>query len=267
MHTQEQLKVVSDLIKELNLISHPDSTRIAQEITKEYNFDPELVTKTVLRLKKGEPWEYIRGYSIFMDRKFMVNKNVLIPRIETEQLVELTVQLQKKNQSKNIIDVGTGSGAIVCSLAATLNENVVLTATDISSQALSVAKENARSLKFSRVKFIKNFLLDNFELDSKTIIVANLPYIPAEDYDHLQESVKDFEPRLALDGGSNGTELINLLLQEIKGQKDKIDGIILEMDPGSITPSLQLAQTLFPEFTVSPVRDFQKSLRFIVIER
>lgn len=153
------------------------------------------------------PPEYLESRAEFMGRKFIVNSSVLIPRIETEQLVNEVLNLNPHS----VVDVGTGSGCIAVTLAKNLPDADIY-ATDISDEALKIAKLNAEDLE---IFFIKTNLLEGLKINPE-VIVANLPYIPSSRIATLDSSVKDFEPHLALDGGVDGFDLYRQLLQQIK---------------------------------------------------
>lgn len=158
----------------------------------------------IKRRANREPVAYITGEREFMSLLFMVNNNVLIPRPETEIIVEEAL----KSKPLRIIDVGTGSGAIAVSMAYYIPESTVW-AVDISPQALETARLNAICHHVNdRVNFIEGNLLDNFMImdfsGTFDLITANLPYIPSGEMDNLPEDVRNYEPAKALDGGVDG---------------------------------------------------------------
>jgi len=158
---------------------------------------------------QGEPLQYILGTQEFMGLSFLVDQRVLIPRQDTETLVEEAIRVMKRDWggAGRILEVGTGSGAIAISLAKLLPQTFV-TAVDLSSEALSVAAANARIHGVdSRIAFLKcDFLRDSLSDDGKRyhLLVSNPPYIPSSQIEGLQREVKDYEPRMALDGGEDG---------------------------------------------------------------
>jgi len=175
--------------------------------------------------KGNLPVEYLTGFVNFAGLELRVDQNVLIPRVETEELVELIVGLIKKNNRPvKYLEVGTGSGAIsLAVLAAVKNlRNLPINKfimTDISEKALLLAKQNLQahftSTVASHVSFIQSDLLKKVTPQSFEVIVANLPYIPSGEMFKLDSSVKDFEPHIALEGGETGFELIAVFLQQI----------------------------------------------------
>ena len=167
------------------------------------------------RLAAGEPVQYVTGETEFMGLPLNVDKRVLIPRPETEQLVEyaLKTAMAAEPDSLHVADVGTGSGCIAIALTSALPESIIH-AFDISEQALEVARENARRLKLHQIHFQHNDLLENQTAASMDLVIANLPYIGHDDMPGLPGEVKDFEPGLALEGGGSGTELVERLVAQ-----------------------------------------------------
>jgi len=170
-----------------------------------------------------EPIAYITGEKEFMSLIFKVNRNVLIPRPETEILVEWVIEKVNKllllPDNPIILDVGTGSGAIAISLARYLPQAEIW-ATDISAQALELARLNAKNLAVEdRITFLNSDLLTGIpaRLKGKAhFVVANLPYIPAEEIPHLPAEVAGYEPHIALDGGGDGLDLYRKLIPQAR---------------------------------------------------
>ncbi len=151
-------------------------------------------------LLKARPLQYVLGYAYFMGKKFKVNEHVLIPRPETEELVELIIKDTKEKPGVTIIDIGTGSGCIPIALKAGLPQ-AHITACDVSPKALTVAKENASALLHTDLNFITTDFLNGDErekLSRYDIIVSNPPYIPETEKDNLHANVREHEPHLAL---------------------------------------------------------------------
>jgi release factor glutamine methyltransferase len=160
---------------------------------------------------KGKPTQYITKKQEFFGREFKVTRDVLIPRPETELLVETVLKL--KPGRAPIVDIGTGSGAIAISLALELGREVL--ATDLSREACFVARENAVRLR-ANVQFIEANLLHCFADASLGVVVSNPPYVPLNDRAQLQREVKDYEPSLALYGGNDGLDIYKLLIPEAR---------------------------------------------------
>lgn len=168
--------------------------------------------KGIKMLINGVPIQHITHRQEFMKLSFYVDENVLIPRPDTEILVEEAISICKKNNYTKILDLCTGSGAIAVSLAKYL-ENVDITAVDISNNALKIAKRNARSNNVEeKMTFIESDLFDNLSNNKYDIIVSNPPYIKKEEINYLDKEVKR-EPRLALDGGMDGLDFYRKIAQ------------------------------------------------------
>jgi len=178
--------------------------------------------KLIKRRENYEPLAYILGHKEFYGLDFKVNENALIPRPETELLVEEILRLKPKN--KNIIDIGTGSGNIIIALAKNIKEKNNYFGIDISEKALSVTRFNARKHNVDKkIRFIKSDLLKTFIqntkykiLNTELIIVANLPYLSEKIYSSTIPDVKNFEPKSALLSGPDGLAHYERLLKQIK---------------------------------------------------
>ena len=167
----------------------------------------------VKRRSEGEPLQHLLGTVEFCGLTFLCDKRALVPRPETEQLVEF-VESRIENRELRIVDVGTGSGVIALSLAAKIPEAKVL-GVDVSEDALALAQENAARLNLSeRVQFLKRRLLENAE-DAFDIIVANLPYISIQDRRTLSPEVLH-DPEVALFAGAQGDELVRELIDQAR---------------------------------------------------
>ena len=153
------------------------------------------------RRLKNEPIAYILGKCEFMAMDFLLNNHTLIPRPDTEILVEKAIEIINQNNFKNVIDIGTGSGAIAISLAKYCNINI--DAIDISFKALEIAKENAKLNNVKNINFIQSNIFENIN-NRYDMIVSNPPYIKTKVIENLESNVRDYEPILALDGGENG---------------------------------------------------------------
>ncbi|MBU1446554.1 peptide chain release factor N(5)-glutamine methyltransferase [Patescibacteria group bacterium] len=201
---------------------------------------------------KGEPVAYLINEKEFFGISFYVDKRVLIPRPETELLVEHVIGLCDSGIGFDggilkMLDVGTGSGNIPVSLAMNI-KNAEFTACDISQDALEVARKNIENYRLqNRIKLVESNLIDEFKGQKFDIITANLPYIGAKEHDFVAKEVKNFEPNIALFGGDDGLDLYRemflslqkdvqcsrFLLGEIGfSQKDVLSELVLEMFPG-----------------------------------
>ena len=167
------------------------------------------------RRQQGEPIQYITGTTEFFGLPFTVSPDVLIPRPETEHLVEEVVRLAKSLPEQiEIADIGTGSGAIAIALAHSL-PNAKITATDISPAALKIARQNAKQNQVAdRIEFLEGNLLEPLASRSFHIIASNPPYVPARDLPSLSVEVREYEPHLALFGDDDGLAIYRRLIPE-----------------------------------------------------
>ncbi len=171
------------------------------------------VENVAARLLAGEPFAYAVGWTEFCGRRFRVDRRVLIPRPETEELAELTLRIAiPEHAALDVWDVGTGSGVLAITIA--LERPLVrVTATDVMDDAIAVARSNAEQHGVSdRIRWRVADLLGPFDEQVADVIVSNPPYVPAAEIEHLDPQVRDFEPRAALDGGGDGLAVIRRLI-------------------------------------------------------
>ncbi|HRQ41940.1 MAG TPA: peptide chain release factor N(5)-glutamine methyltransferase [Chloroflexota bacterium] len=216
------------------------------------------------RARQQEPIPYLIGSAPFFDFELEVNPAVLIPRPETEQLVETAVNWATSHRVTRVADIGTGSGAIAIALARQL-PNAAVEAVDLSPQALAVARRNAARLAPGRIQFYQGDLLTPLApgLDG---IVANLPYVTDGEWTALADGVKWYEPALALQGGPDGLDLIRRLLAQA-GSKLALGGaVFLEIGWQQGTAVTHLAHTFFPEAQVTVQADFAGHDRIVVVK-
>jgi release factor glutamine methyltransferase len=177
---------------------------------------PELAQEfetAVVRLEADEPVQYVIGETDFMGLRFHCDPRALIPRPETELLVGCAGEfLRGRAGTPAVVDVCTGTGCIACALAKRIPSARVM-ATDISAGALELARANACALGVS-VDFVQSDLLDGVTDDSVDVVVANPPYVATAECGRLPRTVRDFEPRIALDGGPDGLRMISRLVAE-----------------------------------------------------
>lgn len=169
--------------------------------------------ENINKIVKGIPLQHITHQQEFMKMNFYVDNNVLIPRADTEILVEEVIQIAKKVNAKKILDMCTGSGAIAVSLAKYLPK-AQITAIDISEKALKIAKKNAKTNKVeNQITFVLSNLFENLQKEKYDIIVSNPPYIKKEELKTLDKEVKK-EPMLALDGGVDGLDFYKAIIKQ-----------------------------------------------------
>jgi len=175
------------------------------------------------RRKNNEPLQYILERTQFRDLDIKVGSGVLIPRPETEQIIDIVKSLNLN--SPNVIDIGTGTGVIALSIAKEIKNSQVI-GIDISQKALDYAFKNKEINNIKNVKFFINDLCSGFDADKFNLIISNPPYVTEEEYNNLTPDVHDFEPKLALESGRDGLDSINkLILQAYKTLKT--DGYLL----------------------------------------
>jgi len=225
------------------------------------------------RLKR-EPLQYITGHQEFWSLDFLVSPAVLIPRPETELLVEEALKLKERgllsdSYQQKILDLGTGSGVIAISLAKEI-ENATIWASDISFEALALARDNAKHHHLnSRIKFYQGDLWQPFSNSSITfdMIISNPPYIPSEAFNTLPPEVRYYEPRVALDGQKNGMHFIKRIIEE-SGMYLKPDGwLLIEMDPNQTERALYLIDSTRSFSYKERLMDYRKKYRMVKAQK
>ena len=215
----------------------------------------------VKRRGAREPLQHVLGTAEFHGRTFACDKRALVPRPETEQLVELALEMAKDKPAVTILDIGTGSGVIALTIALEL-PSATLHATDLSSDALALGAENAtRHALTDRIVFHQADLLppDDARFD---LIIANLPYIPAEEIASLSPEVRH-DPASALDGGTDGLDLIRRLIETAPDRLAPGGALLLEIGLGQADAvNTLLSARKFRDISVRP--DYQNIPRFAV---
>jgi release factor glutamine methyltransferase len=282
------LKVTIDYLKKKEI----DSPRLTAEVllahqlkvdrvTLYVNFDQPLSEKEIsgyrLLIKRRirrEPLQYITGVQEFWSLDFIVDARVLIPRSESELLVELAIQQAKgfavqENHPPTILDLGTGCGALAISLAQELQQAQIC-ATDISASALELAHLNAKKHGLSdRIQFMQGDLwtpLMNQGI-SFDIIVSNPPYVASEEYNNLAPEIRDYEPRLALDGQEGGMYYIEKV---IMGAQDFINPggwMMLEMAPNQTDKALGLIERIRSYGERARIKDYNQQYRVVMAQK
>lgn len=213
----------------------------------------------ILRRAAHEPVSQIMQSAEFFGRTFFVNRHVLTPRSETEELVELALGIDSRTDA--FIDIGTGSGAIAITLALETGKPVY--ATEIDPRALSVARINAQNLK-APVSFFEGDLLEPLLGEHAPVghitYIANLPYIPTGARRDIDPDVLSYEPHLALFSGTDGLELSMRLLRQLP--KDRPFILLMELDRNNVGFFASLAKGLFPHAEIEVISDLSKKPRF-----
>ena len=230
-----------------------------QEINNE---DLKNFNNLIKRRKKKEPIAYIIGYKEFWKKKFKVNNNVLIPRPDTEHIVEEVLKFIPNNLSMNILDIGTGSGCIILSILCERNKCYGV-ALDISKKALNVAKYNAKIQHIkNRIKFV-NSDIDKFKLGTYDVIVSNPPYIKNYEIDYLEEDIKFFEPKIALNGGIDGYSKIKSIINRCTILIKKNGKLFLEVGNDQMNQTTRILNNK-GFFINKIVKDLAKNNRCII---
>lgn len=255
------------------VIAHPEY---------QLNLSENKIFKNKLKkLETGFPLAYIIGKQAFYNYQFQVSPAVLIPRPESELIIDIAYNygVAQTNQSILFIDIGTGSGAIIISIAAEIQKkkaklykNSIFLASDISKKALNIANKNAQTYQVqSKIKFKSGNLLSPFkkELSSSKqrsiFIAANLPYLtPTE----REEASIKYEPSLALIGGQDGLELYReLLKQQAQLIPTQSLCLVMEINPQQAEPLIKLSKQYFKKEAIKKVPDLSGQTRFILINR
>ncbi len=212
----------------------------------------------------GEPTAQILGFRNFLDEKYIVDKNVLIPRFETEEIIDLFKINKKVNEKEgfNCLDIGTGSGVIAINIKKKFPE-INVSAIDISKKALVVATKNAIEKKVN-INFFHTSI-ENCNLSNINYILSNPPYIRTSKLKNLSKDLT-YEPIIALDGGKDGTKIINSIFNwENQINKNNASLIILEIDPEIKDRVISLAKSYYPKNKIKIHKDLNYLDRFISI--
>ena len=221
--------------------------------------------RLIKRRKKKEPLCYITGKKFFWKYEFKINKDVLIPRFDTEILVQEIIKICKFSNNLNILDIGLGSGCILISLLKEHN-NWHGTGIDISRSALKIAKTNAKIQQVqNRIKFI-NSDIDNFFTGKYDLIVSNPPYINNIDYNNLDVGIKSYEPKMALSGGIDGIRIIEKVIKKSRFILKHTGLLVLEIGFGQ---HYKVSKTLKDNgfFILNTIKDLQNIRRCIIAKK
>tara|TARA_A100001234_G_scaffold216011_1_gene221450 strand:+ start:96 stop:932 length:837 start_codon:yes stop_codon:yes gene_type:complete len=262
IYEMDELNSIFNLLSEDYLKIPRSKILLAKEINLNES-NQNLFLSALERLKTHEPIQYVLGKTTFMDLEFKVNSSVLIPRPETEELVRL--MLKDNLDGKEILDIGTGSGCIAISLAKNL-PNSKVTALDISSDALKVAKENAK-LNNVKVNFIN---ADIFEYKSKKkfdIIVSNPPYVLESEKPSMKQNVLVFEPHLALFVSDENPLIFYDRILNIYFKNLKSNGMLCLEINSSLKKEFNQILEKIDDKNISYIKDFEDNYRFILLKK
>lgn len=244
------------------VMAHPELTLTSEQ--------QEQLDNALARFEDGEPFPYILGHWEFFGLDFEITQDVLIPRPETELLVEKAIAwLQESPVRRTVADVGTGSGAIAVAIAVSVPDTHIL-ATDISYKALEVARKNAQKFNVTdRIDFIECDILpprpDSFPTESHfDLVCANLPYIPTDTLRGLP--IYSREPTLALDGGVDGLDLFRRLMKIVPDWLAPNGLILLEIEATCGVHALNLAYDMFSQAEIHLHQDLTGHDRLLEIQ-
>jgi release factor glutamine methyltransferase len=282
----ELLKVTTDFLRRRSI----DSPRLSAEILLAHqlclnriqlylNFEQPLrevevegYRSLIKRRVSREPIQYITGVQEFWSLEFNVGPRVLVPRPETEVLVEQVINLYKEKKLSNqprILDLGTGCGAIAIALGKEIPEAKIW-ASDISQDAIDVARQNAiKHGVDERIHFLLGDMFQPFR-DGELlfqVIVSNPPYIPSDALDSLAPEVKDHEPRLALDGEEDGMAYVTKIVLEGADYLTAPGWILVEMDPDQTSNAADLMEKTGRYRTPTRIKDYSRRYRVVVAQK
>lgn len=246
-----------------NVFNQPKSRLLAHtELILESN-QKKILNKAFSQLMTGVPLAYLINHWEFYGLDFYVNKSVLIPRPETELLVEKAISWLHSNPNANsMVDIGTGSGCIAISIARIFPKLDII-ATDISFSALQVAQKNIQKYSISNIKLVGCNLLAGMK-KKFDLICANLPYIATQTLNSL--SVGKYEPRIALDGGEDGLRLIKHLFDQAINLLQEKGALLVEFESTQNKEILYAAKNNFPNFELCVYEDLAKNPRLLLIQ-
>jgi release factor glutamine methyltransferase len=235
------------------IVANPNALLTAEQIAD--------FTAACTRRRHGVPIAYLLRSAGFYGRGFLVDESVLVPRPETEHLVDEALRFINAGDRAQVLDVGTGCGPIACTIAAESAAHV--DATDISADALTIARKNATHCGVAdRCRFHHGDLAEPVAGSRYDMIVANLPYIPTADLP-TPPSAASFEPKLALDGGRDGLALYRRLMPQIKPLMKPRALLLLEAAPPTIEKLKELVGSALPNFAISVGHDYAGLARYV----
>lgn len=238
-----------------------DRAQLYSEPNRELSAEQEeKLRQLVQRRREGEPTAYITGHREFYGLDFYVDRRVLIPRPETELMVEKALALARSRRFESAADIGTGCGAIAISLALNL-PRLEIYACDVSAEALEVARINCQKHGLAdRIQLLRGDMLTPLP-GPVDLIVANLPYVTRPEISH--SGLADFEPGLALDGGRDGLDKIQKLCDQAGDRLQPYGGMLLEIGQGQSRTVTDLLRRHFPQAAVEIMPDLQGIERVI----
>lgn len=244
------------------LLSHPEKDLTEAELNQ---FNQLLEER-----KRGKPIAYLTHEKEFFGRSFFVDERVLIPRPETEEMVEDALEFLKKNpELKTVIDLGTGSGAIALTMALELPDHEII-GLEISEEALEVARMNHKQYPCKNLQLLQSDLFEKLPTTCyqlPTTILANLPYIGTDTNHFISEETEAYEPHLALFGGSDGLELYRRTWQQIKDRNLNIAALFMEIGFSQAEAITKEAKVVFPDYEFTIKNDLAGLPRTAIITK
>ena len=240
-----------------------DCNRVMAQLDRKREISPELWQRgleIIERRLNNEPWQYIFERAYFRDLTLKVTPSVLIPRPETELLVDWVIDILPERGK--VLDMGTGSGAIALSVATERADSQV-TASDISCEALNIAMKNAQDIAPGKVRFIQSDLFENLAGEKFDLIAANLPYVTEAEHLTLSPEVKLFEPKLALTSGADGLDLIRKTVEQAADYLMPHGAIILEMSSDQTETVADLFCETLQYCAIEIQKDYTNRNRFV----
>ncbi len=245
-----------DIVVNLSYIF--DITQTQARLKKYSPKEVKKINKVFKQLKQGKPIQYVVKNAYFFSRNFFVKSGVLIPRFDTEFLVNQAYKLICENNLSSCLDMCCGSGIIGITL--NLESKVNTTCADISLKALKVAKKNAKKHK-AKVKFVKSNLFKNIK-QKFDIIVSNPPYIPSSEIEKLDDVVKNYEPHLALDGSDDGLKFYRQIIEDSSKFLNKNGWLCFEVGVNQAQDVKELLKNKFKNVKI--VKDYNNIERVVI---
>jgi len=239
-----------------------DVSKEEYEFQMNNEIDEYVVKKLFKKWLNSYPIAYIAGYKYFYERKFFLNKNVLIPRNETEQLVEIALE-EIKGINPNILDIGCGSGCIGLTLASEIKKSKV-TLVDISKKALEVTEINNNKFKLKNTFIYSSNYLDDVQ-GKFDVIISNPPYIAIDDK-KIDKNVKKYEPKIALFERNNGLNAYIRILSVCKSYLNPNGIIIFEIGYNTWYELKKLIKEFLPNANATLLKDYDGNDRFVIIK-
>lgn len=257
---QQEIYIAQWLLRERFDISPMDIVMNKKKLTPE---NLKQLEEDLARIAKDYPAQYVVGHAWFYGRSFKVDERVLIPRPETEEMVDLILK-NHVFEGQDVLDIGTGSGIIAVSLKAE-RPTWHVTASDISQDALDLASENARNLGVD-LDFVKSDLFSNLNDEKYDLIVSNPPYISHSEWEIMGHSVRKYEPQLALFAESDGLAIYERLAQELAFHLNEKGQVYLEIGYAQGLSVSRVMQKAFPQAKIEVMQDLSGKDRIIHVE-